>query len=198
LNHRAGRLLHLPRPPSHRAQPSAIAVLLHHHRDLRPSSPPLHEPQAGALHLFSGLLSPVPHRRPTSPLRAHHSEPLRCLCPKLGPSPLGLAPWHLLLQPLIADRSDSSDEPHAREEWGGGAPLFHPGPKGSSRAGRFHWLGQAPQRSSPISTLASFFYPLNYLNQFPNMFQTSEMHRKLDRFDKMIISTLLVEFKHNL
>jgi hypothetical protein len=46
---------------------SATDVHLHHRSDLRLSSPPLHEPRAGALHLFSGLPSPVPHCRLASP-----------------------------------------------------------------------------------------------------------------------------------
>jgi hypothetical protein len=104
LKHRAGHLLHLPRPPSHRVPPPATDVILHHRSNLHPSSPPLHEPRAGALHLFSGPPSLVPHRRPASPLRAHHGEPLCCLCTKSGPSPPRLAPWHLLQRPLAAGR----------------------------------------------------------------------------------------------
>jgi hypothetical protein len=106
LKHRVRHLRHLSRPPSHRAPPPATDVLLRHRSDLRPSSPSLREPRAGALNLFSDMPSPVPHHRLAAPPRACHGEPLRCLCPKSGPSPLGLAPWHLLPHPLAAGRPD--------------------------------------------------------------------------------------------
>jgi hypothetical protein len=102
--------------------PTSTTDVLHHHRsNLCSSSLPLHEPQAGALHLFSGLPSPVPHNRPASSPRARHGEPLRCLCPKSGPSP------------TIRPTSRAS-----MGNGGGGTPLFCPGPKGPSGPDRFH------------------------------------------------------------
>jgi hypothetical protein len=150
LKHRADHLLHLPRPPSRRASPPATDVLPRHHSDLHLSSPPLCELRAGALHLFSGLPSPVPHHRPTSLPRDRHGEPLRCLCPKSGPSPPGLAPWHLLPRPLATGRPDSAGEPRVSGELGGGgAPLFHLGPKGV-----VGWAGKAVAKWAwPIPTV---------------------------------------------
>jgi hypothetical protein len=55
-------------------------------------------------------------------------EPLRCLCPKLGPSLPGLPPRHLLPRPLAAGRPDSAGEPRAGGEWG--LPCFGLRPKG--------------------------------------------------------------------
>jgi hypothetical protein len=62
---------------------------------------------------------------------SHHGEPLRCLCPKSGPPPSWLAPWHLLPRPLAAGRPDSVDESRASGEWGG-SPI-------SSQAERTKW-----------------------------------------------------------
>jgi hypothetical protein len=130
------------RPPSHQAPPPATDKLLHHHSNLRPSSPPLHEPQAGALHLLFGLPSPVPHRQLASPSRAHHGEPLRHLCPKSGSLPPGLAPWHLLPRSLTTGRPTSRALVKSEE-----APLLRPsGPKGLTGPGHYHQLGPALQQ----------------------------------------------------
>jgi hypothetical protein len=158
--------------------PSA-APLLHHRRSslaklshrrqhapalLRPSQPhpkhrstkyilPNHSDPTGDP--YSGLPPSLPHRRPASPPRAHHDEPLCCICPKLEPSPLGLAPWHLLPQPLAAGWSDSADEPRAGEEWGE-LPCFIPGRK--AQVGQATFTGWA-KRHRGHNPLQQYPYP---------------------------------------
>jgi hypothetical protein len=169
-------------------------VLLRHRSDLRPSSPPLHKPQADALHLFSGLPSPVPHRRFASPLWAHHGEPLRRLCPKSGPSPPWRAPWHLLPWPLAAGRPD---KPRASGEWVSS-------PVSAERAERPKWVGlfspAGPSATACVAHCNSAIFLLSF-ELFKIQFKfslNSEICRELNKLDKILILILLFEIKLNL
>jgi hypothetical protein len=103
----------------HRGRAANAMGYLHHRLPKLPANTAhSSDPRSSALHLFCDQPSPVPHNRPASPPQAHHSEPLRYLCPKSGPPPLGPAPWHLLPRPLTTGRLDSTGEPHVGGEWG--------------------------------------------------------------------------------
>jgi hypothetical protein len=98
----------------------------------------------------------LPHHRPSSPPQPPlpHGEPLLHLCPKSEPSPPGLAPRHLLPQPLAAGRLDLAGEPRASEEWGE-LPCFIPGLKAQvGRAAFTGWAkchgGRSPLQQCPF------------------------------------------------
>jgi hypothetical protein len=149
------------RPPPSVAEAALPSSATFDHRHAPPSSqrPPLHEPQAGALHRFSGLPSPVPNRRLVSPSRAHHGEPLRRLCPKSGSLPPGLAPWHLLARPLAANRPEPADEPRTGEERGSS-------PVSAERVERPNWARPfspvGPSATASVSHCNSVVFLLSF------------------------------------
>jgi hypothetical protein len=72
--------------------------------------------------------------------------------PQIRPSPLGLAPWHLLSRPLTAGWLDSIGEPHAGGEWGE-LPCFISGRKDQVGQAAFTGLAKCHSGCSPLQQL---------------------------------------------
>jgi hypothetical protein len=126
----------------------------------------------------------------SSPLPGHPGEPLSIWCPKLGPSPPRLPPRRHLARRAAAGQPEIVGE--AAAEKGDQLPYF------SSVVGWMAEWAWPPSWIRPGATVSFYLFILIYFNSILNQVQTSEIHRNLIIFNKIINSFPYFEFRHNL